>query len=188
MTLLVAASPTGALAQATTPDAPLPCAAPEARQFDFFLGDWQIDQTIRTAAGTYETYPARTSVRLAAGGCALVEDWIGTVRFFWAGMTEPAELRGLSVRAWNPAAARWEIYWLDTMQPQFGEPFTGTFAGGRGVFTRRSRAPDGTPQTVRITFEQPADGVVEWSLEVTGAAGGTWQRLWTMRMVRRTGG
>ena len=168
-------------------DAPA-CAEPEARQFDFWLGDWAIEQRILTPDGAYVELPARTSVRSAAAGCALVEDWRGTVQFFWAGMDEPAELHGLSVRAWDPDSRTWKISWLDDMDPDLGEPFAGGFDGGRGVFTQTSTGADGVERTSRITFENPADGVVDWTLESTRDGGATWTLLWSMHMTRASGG
>ena len=68
-TALAASGPGLARAQVANPT----CAAPEARQFDFWLGDWAIEQRILRQDGSYAEFPARTSVRPAAAGCALVE-------------------------------------------------------------------------------------------------------------------
>lgn len=161
------------------------CAFSEARQFDFWLGDWTIEQRILRQDGSYAEFPARTSVRLAAAGCALVEEWHGTVQFFWAGMETPAELHGLSVRAWDPTSGAWNIHWLDDMNPALGEPFVGGFEGGRGTFTQTMTGPDGVERTSRITFENPADGVVEWSLATSRDGGESWTTLWSMHMTRQ---
>jgi len=160
------------------------CAAPEARQFDFWLGDWTIDQRILRPDGSYLELPARTSVRSAVTGCALVEEWRGDVQFFWAGMEAPAELHGLSVRAWDPETRTWVIHWLDDMDPVLGEPFIGGFEDGRGVFTQTTTGPDGVERTFRITFENPADGVVDWQLAFSRDGGASWTTLWSMRMTR----
>jgi hypothetical protein len=180
-TALVASGPGLTRAQPEDPA----CTSPEARQFDFWLGDWAIEQRILRQDGSYAEFPARTSVRSAAAGCALVEEWRGTVEFFWAGMEAPAELHGLSVRAWNPGAREWVIHWLDDMNPALGEPFVGVFEAGRGTFTQTTTGPDGVDRTSRITFENPAVGVVEWSLASSRDGGESWTTLWSMHMTRK---
>jgi hypothetical protein len=42
---------------------------------------------------------------------ALIERWEGRVSFFWEGMEEPEAMTGLSVRAYDPRAAKWFIHW-----------------------------------------------------------------------------
>ena len=163
------------------------CAAPEARQFDFWLGDWVIEQRILRQDGSYAEFPARTSVRPAAAGCALIEDWRGTVQFFWTGMEAPAALHGLSVRAWDPATRAWVIHWLDDRDPSLGEPFVGGFEDGRGVFTQTTTGEDGVERTSRIAFDNPAEGVVEWSLATSRDGGESWTTLWSMHMTRQQG-
>jgi hypothetical protein len=180
-TALAASGPALAGAQPADPA----CTSPEARQFDFWLGDWAIEQRILRQDGSYAEFPARTSVRPAAAGCALVEEWRGTVQFFWAGMEAPAELHGLSVRAWDPAAGAWVIHWLDDMDPALGEPFVGGFEDGRGTFTQTTTGPDGVERMSRIRFENPADGVVDWSLETSRDGGESWTTLWSMHMTRQ---
>lgn len=179
-TTLMTIGPGVALAQPADPA----CTSPEARQFDFWLGDWTIQQKILRQDGSYAEFPARTRVRPAAAGCALVEEWRGTVQFFWAGMEAPAELFGLSVRAWDPRSGTWNIHWLDDMNPALGEPFVGRFDGSRGTFTQTMTGPDGVERTSRITFEHPAEGVVEWSLATSRDGGESWTTLWSMHMTR----
>jgi len=44
------------------------CGGAEHRQFDFWLGNWNIEQEIAAANGQTLRFPATTSVTLAAGG------------------------------------------------------------------------------------------------------------------------
>lgn len=160
-----------------------PCTSPEARGFDFWIGDWTIEQKIRLRDGSWLTLPARTSVSRALDGCALVERWEGEVQFFWEGMVEPERIAGLSVRAYDPAAGEWRIHWMDTRSPRFGPPYSGGFRDGRGEFTREVQTADGSRLT-RITFSGIRDDSVHWELAVSNDGGGTWSVLWTMAMRR----
>lgn len=163
-----------------------PCTSQAARAFDFWIGDWTIEQKIRARDGSWLTLPARTSVTSALDGCALVERWEGEVQFYWEGMEAPAAIRGLSVRAFDPASGEWHIHWMDTRSPRFGPPFTGGFLGGRGEFTRERDSPEGR-QLTRITFSDVSEDSVHWELAVSADGGTSWSTLWIMDMRRSDG-
>lgn len=128
---LVAAQPCLAQDLAAVPPA---CNAGEARQFDLWIGEWDIKQQILQADGTWLKSHAKSKVSRALEGCALVEAWEGNVLFFWEGMQRPELLRGMSVRAYDSAKKKWVIYWMDTWHPQFAS-FEGSFENGEGTFT-----------------------------------------------------
>lgn len=156
------------------------CTSIEARQFDFYIGDWDIEQRIRRADDGWIELPASTSVTRAASGCALVERWQGEVQFFWTGMEMPAPLHGLSVRAWDPSTDKWNIHWLDSQNPVFGEPFSGRFTDGTGVFYHESDT-----RLARITFTNVTDTSLDWELAISTDGGERWRTLWTMAMTRK---
>src|SRR5215471_16419744 len=59
-------------ARATTGAAPSACAAPEAHQFDFWIGDWVVtDSAGQKQLGTEHNVAV-------LGGCALQENWYGS--------------------------------------------------------------------------------------------------------------
>jgi hypothetical protein len=162
-----------------------PCTAPEARAFDFWIGDWDIRQRILRTDGTWLELPARTSVTAALDGCALIEQWQGQVSFFWEGMQELEAMTGLSVRAYDPSTSKWFIHWMDTRAPRFGAPYVGTFVKGRGEFFRELETPEGR-RVGRITFSGITADSVAWELAVSSDDRKTWQTLWTMEMQRRS--
>ena len=162
------------------------CTSPQARAFDFWIGDWTIEQEILQRDGTRLKLPAETSVSKVLGGCAILERWEGQVQFFWEGMSAPERMRGLSVRSWDPAAGEWSIHWMDTRSPVFGEPFRGGFQGGVGRFYRTEATANGK-RTRRIEFSETSPGLVRWSLSVSSDDGQTWTEVWTMSMARRAG-
>ena len=184
LTLLLAVM--AACARPAQPPPPLPgpgpCHDDAAREFDFWLGDWRVVQEIRTAEGGWESYPARSTVSRGLDGCALLERWRGTVRFFWEGMTEPEPMDGLSVRARGPDGA-WRIHWMDTRNPSFGEPFVGGFRDGVGTFVRTTTNPDGSTAVARIRFFDINQASVEWELSIAGE-GEAWTPIWRMHFAR----
>ena len=164
--------------------APTACAAPEARQFDFWLGKWEIQQKIRQRDGTWLSLPARTSVASVLDGCALLERWEGDVKFYWEGMEAVERMEGLSVRSYDPEAGQWCIHWMDSRHPRFGPPFCGRFAEGRGDFHQKRTTPAGVRE-MRIRFSERGGDTVLWELATGGEAESSWAPLWIMEMKRR---
>ncbi len=159
------------------------CHSPEARAFDFWLGDWRIEQKILRQDGTWLELDAKTSVSPALDGCALIEHWEGSVQFFWEGMQSVEPMQGLSVRSYDPTARKWNIYWMDSRAPQFGAPYSGNFAEGEGKFFREWETPNGK-RMGRITFSDIRPDRVHWELAVSSDEGRNWSILWIMDMSR----
>jgi hypothetical protein len=185
--LAMACVPPRAHEVAAPPPAPPPpaCDSPAAREFDFWIGEWTIRQRILAADGGWHELDARTTVEPTLDGCALVEHWRGDVQFFWQGMERPEPMRGLSVRAFDPATGKWAIHWMDTRTPSFGAPYVGGFDGGRGEFFRDWTTPAGERRG-RITFSGIEENAVDWELAISSDGGESWSALWTMAM-RRAG-
>ena len=166
------------------------CLSSEARAFDFWIGDWSIRQKILRQDGTWLELNAKTSVSSILDGCALLEHWEGDVQFFWEGMQTVERIKGLSVRSYDPEVGNWNIYWMDSRNPQFGAPYSGNFVAGRGEFFREWDTPNGK-RVGRITFSDITAASVHWELAISSDEGQNWSTLWTMDMIcagkRRTG-
>jgi hypothetical protein len=81
------------------PSSPPPaCGGPEYRQFDFWLGDWNVYAPDGTLAGTND-------VTREMDGCVLQEHWVA------AG---PPPQTGSSFNTWSPALRRWHQTWVDS--------------------------------------------------------------------------
>ena len=117
--------------------APKPCAAPEYRQFDFWLGDWDVTR----ADGKM---PASIASPAILGGCALREEWTGA-----GGLT------GTSLNMYDAGARRWHQTWVDDKGNVLLAD--GGLQGAKMVLEGDS--PDGKGGTVRkrITWS-PLDG------------------------------
>ncbi len=75
-----------------------PCAAPEYRQFDFWLGDWNVYGPDGSLAGTND-------VTREFDGCVVQEHWVAT---------GPPPQRGSSFNTWSPVSRRWHQTWVDS--------------------------------------------------------------------------
>jgi hypothetical protein len=151
--------------------------------FDFWIGDWRIQQKILRQDGTWLELPAKTSVSPALDGHILVEYWQGDVQFFWEGMQSMESMKGLSVRSYDSETGKWYIHWMDSRRPHFGTPYSGNFVDGKGEFFREWETPQGKRRG-RITFSDITKNSVHWDLAVSSNAGSTWTVLWIMDMQR----
>lgn len=160
------------------------CVGTDVHAFDFWIGEWDIAQRIRTADGDWIELPAHTSVSVSPDRCVLIEHWDGEVQFFWEGMAAPEALVGFSVRTFDPAIRAWRIYWLDSRHPAFDAPYVGAFENGRGEFRREIDTPAGR-RSARIVFSDIGANSLEWALETSADGGASWTPLWRMSMRRR---
>src|SRR5262245_47559528 len=95
------------------------CDAPERRELDFWVGDWDLVVRARAGSSSAEWQEARgqNHIRSTFGGCVIEEsftaDGPGTR---WAGS---------SVSQWLPGERRWRQTWVDDQGSYL------TFVGGR---------------------------------------------------------
>lgn len=79
-----------------TAETPKPCSAPEHRQFDFWVGDWDV------AAGPKPEDGGRNTIDVIQGGCVLREQWRGG-----------GGGNGTSLNAYDAARGVWHQTWVD---------------------------------------------------------------------------
>lgn len=154
--LTLAAS--AAIAQTAPPAPPPPaCEAPEHRQFDFWVGRWDVYRTGDT------TLRARSHVEKLYGGCTIRENWM--------------PLRGGgggSLNMYDPADKRWHQTWHDSMNSRV--EFDGGLVAGKMVLTgywRGVLAPGDA--WVHIEWSRNADGSVRQRGVQSTDHGATWQ-------------
>lgn len=164
------------------------CPEPEAHAFDFWLGTWDIDNVQRNPVTPddptlYPTGTALLHVDAVAGGCAVVETWTGSLRW--------GEVRGFSVRSYDPDTGAWTLVlaWPTARHPVSSfSTLHGGFQHGRGTFTADGTAPDGTAFITRFTFSDIASNRYRWDSERSVDGGLTWATSWVMRGTRRPDG
>ncbi len=126
------------------------------RQFDFFLGDWDVVDKAGNPVGT-------SHVERILGGCVLLENW-----------RAQSGGEGRSLSSWNPGLRRWEQYWVDGQ----GVPifFTGHFEEGELRLQADSATRSGTPVVRRVTFSKLPTGKVRQLSEASADTGRTWTK------------
>ncbi len=169
--LLVAAGT--ATAQTATPGAapPLPCAAPEHRQLDFWLGQWDLrwDASPGVPAGS-----GSNTITRSHGGCVVQEAFVGG--------SGPGALVGQSVSSFHAPAKRWRQTWVDNQGGYFA--LVGGPEGERFVLVS-SRLDDGKPAQ-RMVFEAITERSLTWRWQATSDAGANWSDRWVVHYTRAT--
>jgi hypothetical protein len=74
-----------------------PCEDAEFKQFDFWVGDWDVSSAAGVHAGS-------SHISKEMGGCVVWENWTSAGSPYF----------GKSYNTWNPNLKRWEQYWVDT--------------------------------------------------------------------------
>jgi hypothetical protein len=149
-----------ALAQtgAPAPAAP-PCRSAEHRQFDFWIGQWQVFTPDGQKAGD-------NRIEAIDGGCALIERWRGRGGF-----------TGTSLNSWDEATRQWRQHWVDSQGGLL--QLAGRFDGGRMVLIGVQ-----APVHERISWTPLPDGAVRQYWERSEDDGRTWTTVFDGRYVK----
>ena len=165
--LLGSAFPLGASAAA---NAPAPCSAPEAKQFDFWLGDWKVRWDATPAGEPAGT--GRNHVGTILGGCVVEENF---------STDEPQPLIGRSVSTWSSQRQHWLQTWVDNQGSYLD--FVGEFKDGRMILARETVDGSGQKIRQRMVFENIAGDRLDWRWE-SSRGDGEWKLLWLLHYER----
>lgn len=150
--ILVLSSTHPGHAQAAQPG---PCSDPEYRQFDFWVGDWEVyDANTGQKAGT-------NRIDSILGGCALQEHW------------ESANSTGESYNTWVAREKKWHQTWVDSTGGFLS--LDGGLDGGRMVLSGTHVGRDGAEVLHEISWELLEDGSVKQHWRASRDGGKAWQ-------------
>lgn len=133
------------------------CAAPEHRQFDFWLGDWVVSTPDGKTAG-------RNRIERRVDGCVLHERYETTNGY-----------RGESFNAYDPGTGRWYQTWVDHRGGMLR--LEGGLREGAMVMEGETRGVDGTATRQRITWTPLPGGQVRQHWESASTDGASWQTV-----------
>jgi hypothetical protein len=128
-----------------------PCAAPEYRQFDFWVGEWQVHRKDGSVAGI-------NRITQEYGGCVIHEHY-ATGRGY----------SGESLNTYDAPRKVWHQSWVDDSGLLL--TLEGHLRGNNMVLEGVSPQPDGAQSKQRITWTPNADGSVRQLWEATDATG-----------------
>ncbi len=141
---------------ATMPVPAPPCSAPEYRQFDFWLGNWEVRDPKGGFAGT-------NLVERRFGDCVIQEHWKGK-----------RSLEGSSYNIYNSATKKWHQTWVDSHGTLL--ELDGVYRDSKMVLVGASPSEEDPAKSVlqRISWEKRDDGRVRQLWETSSDGGQTW--------------
>lgn len=150
----------GFCATGASADDDLKCDAPEYRQLDFWIGQWNvIDQTTGKQVGT-------SQITKVLQGCVILESWSGQDGF-----------QGHSLNLYNREAKRWQQVWMDSRGQRIdftgellsdGMHYEGPFRSGEKQVLARMKFLKAAEGRVRQLWEQSTDQGKTWKVLFDG--------------------
>ena len=154
---------------AQTPEKP--CAEVQQKQFDFWVGEWELTWPGEKAG---QTGHGGNSIKRIMGGCVIEERFIGG---------ESMHLRGMSVSTFVPRGGKWKQTWVDNEGGYLD--FVGEFKDGQMILSREGVAPDGEKILQRMVWKNISPKELDWSWESSKDGGKNWQVLWPIHYKRK---
>jgi hypothetical protein len=133
-----------------------PCLAPEYRQFDFWVGDWDVLDPAGNVVGT-------NKVTREYDGCVVQEHWEAR---------GPQKQIGSSFNTYNPGTRQWHQTWVDSTGGFL--LLDGVFTDGRMVLSADMVNKRGRLKH-RIAWTPQGDGRVRQFWETSADDGKTWK-------------
>ena len=147
-----------------------PCSAPEAGQFDFWIGDWNLEW--RDQKG--EILHGSNSVRKILGSCVIEENF----------KDEAAPpFMGKSHSVYNNKISKWQQTWVDNQGGYLD--FTGGFSDGKMILSRALISKNGTKIRQRMVFFNISKDSFTWDWENSTDDEKTWNLLWRINYKRK---
>jgi hypothetical protein len=156
--------------QQPAPSQPQACREPEQKQFDFWVGEWQLSWPDPKQGGTLH---GTNSIRRTLDGCVVQENFSGG---------DAGPLRGMSVSTYDARASKWKQTWVDNQGGYLD--FVGEFQDGQMVLSREGMTPDGRPVRQRMVYTNITANEFDWKWERSLDNGKTWQVMWPIHYKR----
>lgn len=147
----------------SAPSTAAPCATPEHRQFDFWVGEWQVRTPEGKVAGT-------NRIEREYDGCVVHERY-----------TTKRGYAGESLNTYDATRNVWHQTWVDNEGTLL--QLEGALRDGRMILEGQTIGKDGIITKHRISWTPEDDGTVRQLWESTDAKG-AWRTLFDGRYTR----
>lgn len=152
-----------------------PCDSPEARQFDFWLGEWDLTWPAEQTGGEPGvTGRGTNSIGRMFGDCVIEENFAFPDQGFL----------GHSVSVYDPQAGMWRQTWVDSQGNYL------IFVGSYDGTTMELRTPiverDGEQIVQQMVFSNIQPDSLNWDWQGSRNGGDTWNDLWNITYQRRS--
>jgi hypothetical protein len=145
-----------------------PCMAnSKAREFDFWIGDWEVYVT-----GT-QTYAGHNKIEMVSGGCALLENW------------KSNSSEGKSLNFIDPLSGKWKQTWVGSYPSGIQEFVQGAYKDGAMRFIFETTDVLGNKLMGRFIFYNEKQGQVRQFNETSADSGKTWSTSYDYTYFRK---
>jgi hypothetical protein len=149
-----------------------PCSAPEFRQFDFWIGEWE-------AFGKNGKKAGDSKISLILDSCTILEEWTS------ANLQNGFRYSGKSFNMYNASNKNWQQYWIDNTGSVTNYN-SGKYLNGKLVYTTENvKVNDTTWLMQRLTFYNIGKDKVRQHGENSGDGGKTWTTSYDLEYRRK---
>lgn len=146
-----------------------PCSSPEASQFDFWIGEWNVEWKNKDGTKAEGT----NVVNSILGKCVIEENFNGNPGVFF---------KGKSFSVYNPVKKIWQQTWVDDQGGYM--VFTGGMEEGKMILSRRISRDD-KELIQRMVFYNISKDKLDWNWESSTDGGKTWTLNWKLIYTKR---
>jgi hypothetical protein len=156
-------------------------APPEAHQFDFLIGHWNVSATRYKQDGSVLLqYKAHWDAQTLNEGRMILDDFK-----VLAPSGEPIS-SFVTLRTYSETTRRWELQGLAALQPSAALEWHGAWQDGQMILDAAGKSPDGKQLRTRIRFFQIERDRFSWESHVSQDGGTTWFRSAALNALRMT--
>jgi hypothetical protein len=157
--------------ESTNQAKPNPCTIAEQRQFDFWIGEWDLTWPGQKSG---EIGHGSNSIKRILDGCVVQENF----------SAQDQHLRGTSVSTFDARAGKWKQTWVDNEGGYLD--FVGKFKDRQLILQREAIGKDGTKMLQRMVWKNISANELDWSWEASRDGGKTWQVQWPIHYRRKS--
>ncbi len=151
-----------------------PCSSPAYRQFDFWIGEWDVFAPNGNKAGD-------SKISVILDSCIILEEWTS------ASVTQGLRYEGKSFNTWNRVTRQWQQTWVDNTGGST-EYLEGKFDDQKIIFlTTPFRFAKDTMAIRKLTFFNLSKDKVRQLGEISKNNGLNWQIEYDLEYRRRNG-
>jgi hypothetical protein len=143
----------------------VPCTAPEASQFDFWVGSW--------TATWADTLHGTNTIEKKFGNCTVHENFYDPNNNY----------HGESWSVYNPSSKQWNQTWIDDKGGYIA--LTGAMEDGKMILKSGEKQTPKGKQQMRMVYYNIQPDSFDWSWEASTDGGLTWKPSWQIHYTRK---
>ena len=149
-----------------------PCSGPTYRQFDFWIGQWEVYGLNGRKAGD-------SKISLILDSCIILEEWTS------ANVTQGVRFAGKSFNTYNRRTNQWQQTWVDNVGGAT-EYLDGKYENKKMIFqTKPYQFTKDTMAIMRLTFHDLGKDKVRQHGEISKDNGATWATQYDLEYRRK---